>query len=280
MNSNQETNKYKKSILKDLEKFYSKLSELGYNLEELKPIMESESNIQIILSGAGSGKTTALILKIIHEFVCGNLHIEENINGEMVLVQKNILVSTFLKTGAEELEESLKEWCFKLGITNIDFGKINFRTIHSEVYGALSSMGINLNITLNTKPIIKRTMDMLDIKSLGNTSNKITDSEVMDMSSLISYARNRLDEKKYSHSLMKNFNLRKGDLDRVLNLFNDLKDNSNLMDFEDMQELLLKFLKKDRETIEFVQNRYDYIFVDEFQDTSQLQYSILQYYFL
>ena len=46
-----------------------------------------------------------------------------------------------------------------------------------------------------------------------------------------------------------------------------------------MQEMLLEGLQQNPKVVEFIQNRYDYIFVDEFQDTSQLQYEILKYYF-
>ena len=40
------------------------LIEMGYNLEELKPILDTNKT-SLIISGAGSGKTTALIIKIL-----------------------------------------------------------------------------------------------------------------------------------------------------------------------------------------------------------------------
>ena len=44
-----------------LEIFYTKLAELGMNLDELKPILETPGSQQII-AGAGAGKTTVMAL--------------------------------------------------------------------------------------------------------------------------------------------------------------------------------------------------------------------------
>ena len=52
------------------------------------------------------------------------------------------------------------------------------------------------------------------------------------------------------------------------------------MDFEDLQELLYKYLyvTPNKAVQDFVAGRYKYIYLDEFQDTSQIQYAILKFY--
>jgi len=261
-----------------LELFYAKLADLGYNLDELKDILECDDTM-LVLSGAGSGKTTALILKIIRDMVAGNTLKLVDCGANQVMVQSNILVCTYLKSGAEELREAFSTWCKRLNIEGVDYSSVKFKTIHAEVYDVLKQLGVNVDILENTSSIIRDTMNAFSVRSVQSVSRSLTVEEVSDMSCIFTYCRNRLDSKKYEHSLMGEFALNALKLDLMLSDFKTRRAVTGKLDYEDLQELLLEGLKINPDVRRFVANRYDYVYVDEFQDTSQLQYELFKYYF-
>lgn len=265
---------------RNIENFYTKLEELGYNLDELREILDSRGSM-LILSGAGSGKTTALILKIIRDLISGDLIKTQVINGVRISSQANILVSTFLRSGAAELEQSFNDWCRKLNLVGVDSRNIHFKTIHSEVYSALKLMNVNINIIPDSEAnnLLKGIMNKYGIHSVLNHGKNISVDEVADISCLISYVRNRLDSQRFNHPLMEEYTIDSLKLDALLLNFKQHKLAAGGMDFEDLQEMLLDGLRCNPKVVELIQSRYDFIYVDEFQDTSQLQYEILKYYF-
>lgn len=265
-------------VKKNIENFYKKLEELGFNLDELKDILDCRDSM-LILSGAGSGKTTALILKIIRDLISGDLIKTQVINGVKISTQANILVSTFLKTGAEELEKSFNDWCRRLNLVGVNSNNIHFKTIHSEVYSALTSMGLKVDIKNDTSDLIRRIMGKYGIHSVLSNGRNVTIDEVADMNCLISYVRNRLDAQRYNHPLMDEYTIDTLQLEALLTNFKQHKMAQGIQDFEDLQEMLLEGLRCNPKVVEWIQRRYDFIYVDEFQDTSQLQYEILKFYF-
>lgn len=267
----------------NLELFYKKLAELGINLDEAGEILECEDNL-LVLSGAGAGKTTVMILKIIRDLISGNamkvVTVDSVYGQTQVQVPAKILVATFLKTGAEELKAAFHEWCQRLGVVGVDYSNIHFKTIHAEVKDALQQMGVKVEVLENTDSMIRSVMNKYGIRSVNSTSRSLTIDEVSDMTSIISYARNRLDNERYNQPLMSEYRLDSILLDAVLKDLKIQRMATGKMDFEDMQEMLLEALQINPHVRKFIADRYDYIYVDEFQDTSQLQYEILKYYFV
>lgn len=268
--------------------FEKRVSECGINISELRGILRCKSNA-LIQSGAGSGKTTALIIKLIHDMYMGYCHKAVGIPSvdgvKTVYVSSNILVTTFLKSGATDLKNTFTKWIERLGIRGIDTSKVSFRTLHSEVLNALEGMGVTVNIEENGKSCVKKAMKSFGIRSerarMGYTSGRseASDDEVRDVESILAYVRNRLDDKKYDHKLMEDYSLNSGIVDGLLKLTKTERSLNNKLDYDDLQELILDGLKRNPAVVKYVGERYDYIYCDEFQDTSQLQYAILQYYF-
>ena len=91
-----------------IEKFYKAIIEDGYDLSEMKEILDCDDNL-LIESCAGSGKTTTLILKIVRDFLSGKFQKKVYINGIETQTTAKILVSTFLKSGAEDLSDKMDE---------------------------------------------------------------------------------------------------------------------------------------------------------------------------
>ena len=63
----------------------------------------------------------------------------------------------------------------------------------------------------------------------------------------------------------------------VVDQYNDLKQETGHVDFEDLQMIILQLLKNNSRVREELVNRYDFILVDEFQDTDNLQWAIIRH---
>lgn len=261
--------------------FFAKLESLGVNLVELKPYILQKGNM-LGLSVAGSGKTTALVLKIIHERLIGDAFSIKDYETAQGVVQSvvpsQILITTFLKTGADEIRVSMKEWVTKLGIKDFDFNGISFATIHSEVLRVLKALGYTPSLEVNMHKYVKAVAEELNIRNITSRSMRITFDEVNDIASIFSFARNVLDDSRYSHKLLEEYGLDAFKLDVALSRFKEMKTASGVVDFEDLQEILYQGMQSNRQVLDFVRNQYDYVYIDEFQDTSQLQYLILKEY--
>lgn len=266
----------------NVKKFYEKLEEFGINIDQLYNILESKGNVQV-LSGAGSGKTLAIVLKIIRDLIAGDMlkivTVPSAVGDNTVVVPEKVLVSTFLNSGAKEIKRVFMDWCRKLGIVGVDFNNISFKTIHAEVKEALTAMGVNMRLIENTTPYIKQVMKIYDIRSSSATTRNASYEEVNDVALMLAFARNRLDDRRYTQPLMDEYRITSMTLDMMLSDFKKLRQSSGGVDFEDMQEMLLDALKMNPNVRQFIANRYDHIYLDEFQDTSQLQYELLKYYF-
>ena len=273
-----------------VEEFYKRLEKEGFNLEELKDILECEDNL-LIVSAAGAGKTTTLILKILRDIVAGKLLREVEFEGKTVYVLKKVLVCTFLKTGAKDIADKFDEFVKKLKIKNISSKKKEFKfsTIDSEVYAALREgtklpNGATLKITIGEEhqlnSCLREACNYYKIRSNSSKSysKRMTEEELGDISCLLSYTRSRLDNLRFSHPIMPEYNLGEIELKGIIEQYNQNKIAKGIQDFGDLEDALYDHIKKSPKAVEFLKNRYDYVYIDEFQDTSQLQYAIMEPY--
>ena len=259
------------------ERFLERISEMGYDLTELVGALKTWGN-QLLLSCAGSGKTTSIVLKILYGTKTGKLTQKVEINGNTVRTMARIWVSTFLRSGAEELEYEVAKWNKKLGY--VDTSKsISFSTIHAEFKSVLNACGISTNfINAKDNSVALRNI----VKRFGVRSNgKFLNSEQLtDLEGALTYTRNRLDEKRYVHQVYTDLGLTSIEIDAILNDWYKAREAAGKMDFEDLQDILYTklFVEEDQNIIDCVTDRYDFLFIDEFQDTSQKQYAILKVY--
>ena len=266
-----------------INKFYSNLDKLGYNLTELKPALEQTGN-SLIISCAGSGKTTFLELKLIHDYLTGELHTEREVQTASGVMKQKVLsrvfISTFLKTGAEELKNSFDEKCTELKVQGICADNFTFSTLHAEYYSILQSIGVKVEIMPESDCIeaLTATCKSLGIKNKARGYGSITKDEINDVACIVGYARNRIDADRYKHPLCEEYGLTQGVLDKLIELFKKRRQAVNAYDFEDLQELVYTGITTNPAFAQFIGGRYDYIFIDEFQDTSQIQYEILKAY--
>ena len=62
----------------------------------------------------------------------------------------------------------------------------------------------------------------------------------------------------------------------VYKLYEKRKFEYNALDFDDLIGKVLELLNKDLETLEYYQKKFEYVFVDEYQDTNASQYELIK----
>lgn len=268
----------KKVKKKPSEQLLSDIKSFGFDMTQLGTVLKTKGN-QLIVSCAGSGKTTSIIFKIIYDLKSGRSTVLKTINDNSVRVPEKIWVATFLKSGADELKNSYRRWCNKLHCADMSQA-IQFSTLHAEFKRVLNMLGLKTEIISDSenKTLLKKVLKVYNVKS--SNGGFIKDEEVNSLIGAFTRTRNRLDGNRYIANIYDDLNLVDSVIDCILRDWKNERVLINKVDFEDLQELLYDYCynKKDPEIIKFLANRFNYIYIDEFQDTSQLQYALLKVY--
>lgn len=267
-----------KKKLKPSELLLKNIEGFGFDMKQLETVLKTQGN-QLIVSGAGSGKTTSLIFKIIYDIKTGFATKVIELNGNNIRVPESIWVSTFLKSGAEELGDSLRKWQSKLGCNDVS-AAIKFSTLHAEFKRALNMLGVSTNIISGTENT-KLLKDLVKSYAIKNEKGRDLNADnIRSLEGALTYTRNRLDEKKYIQNVYDDFNLGPAMVDALLRDWKAARVGKGFVDFEDLQETLYHecYVKNNADVINFLSGRYKFIYIDEFQDTSQIQYALLKVY--
>lgn len=221
------------------------------NKEQLKAIKITKGPL-LILAGAGSGKTRVLTTKIAYL-------IEQNIAKPY-----QILAITFTNKAAKEMVGRLKKLIGKIAndLQVSTFHSFGLRII-KENYQLL---GYSSNFVImdsdDSISIIKKILKEFDLDSKLFNPNAIK--------SKISSAKNELilpkDYAKYAFSDFEKVVL------KVYIRYEEMLKISNSVDFDDLQILPLKLFMEHSIILEKYQNKFRYIFIDEYQDTNKVQY--------
>ncbi|QYR66777.1 UvrD-helicase domain-containing protein [Fusobacterium animalis] len=205
----------------------------------------------LILAGAGSGKTRTITYRIAHMI--------ENIG----ISPYSILAVTFTNKAAKEMRERVEELVGDIAkaCTISTFHSFGMRLL--RMYG--KEVGYNSNFTIydtdDQKRIVKA---ILKGQNLSINGVKLTERDLISMISKIKEQIKTLDE----YSVMNK------QIVEVYDKYNRALLESNAMDFSDILLNTYKLLQKP-EILEKVQNKYKYIMIDEYQDTNNLQYKII-----
>ena len=206
----------------------------------------------LILAGAGSGKTKVLTTKVAY------LIEEKNIDSN------NILAITFTNKAAKEMKERI----FKLEGNSAFY--IQISTFHSFGLKILKEncelLGYEKNFTIldsdDSLSIIKKIM-----KELNIDANKYNPKAIKNV---ISNNKNEIiDPEKYS--LYVNTDFDEITLELYRKYEKSLKIN-NAGDFDDLLILPLKLFNNNPGVLQKYQEKYKYVFIDEYQDTNEPQY--------
>lgn len=211
----------------------------------------------LVLAGAGSGKTSVLTSSIAYKIK------EESVDP------RNILAITFTNKAANEMKERVSS------LLDMDVAYLWIGTFHSICARILrmniEKIGYSNNFTIyDTQD--QRTLIRDIIKDLGYKD----DINPRLAQSIISNAKNKSISPEDFFKM--NFYMQNADeIAEIFKKYEKKKYEYNALDFDDLIEKVLELFVKDSETLRYYQNKFDYIFVDEFQDTNNSQYELIRF---
>lgn len=211
----------------------------------------------LILAGAGSGKTRVLTYRIAHMI------------EDLEIYPSKILAITFTNKAAEEMRERIR----RLVGDEVDYMWVS--TFHSSCVRILrreiDKLGYNKNFAIydsyDQKVLIKQCMEELNINDKDITDREIINKIGEQKDGLIS-------PEKFKKENEHNFRLNKI-ADAYLLYQKKLKSN-NALDFDDLIYKTVELFKKNPDVLEFYQRKFQYIMVDEYQDTNKSQYELVR----
>ncbi len=231
------------------------------NLDTLNPAqreaVEKTEGPVLILAGAGSGKTRVLTTRI------GHLIEDKGVQPA------NILAITFTNKAANEMRERVEE------TLESDASDMWISTFHSCCVRILRK-DIN-RIGYNRSFVIYDSADQVTLvkdclKEL-NLNDKVFEPKMII--STISGAKDKLYDPKKFKAMHMNDN-RMSKIADIYALYQDRLKRNSALDFDDLIFKTVELLKSDKEVLDFYRNRFKYIMVDEYQDTSKAQYELIK----
>ncbi len=215
----------------------------------------------LILAGAGSGKTRVITYRIAY------LVEHENVPAD------RILAVTFTNKAAAEMAERVHQL-----IGQHSLAKPAISTFHSFCVRMLRRdiQALQINGKGYTRDFViydegdQQQVVKSAIKRLGIDDKKLTPRSVLG---LISSAKNHMQDPQEMY-----LNSSEPKMERIAHIYKIYKDEllkANALDFDDLLLESVRLLKSDSATREKYQRRYQYMLVDEYQDTNRPQYEIM-----
>lgn len=205
----------------------------------------------LVIAGAGSGKTKVLTTRIAYLM-------------EQGISDTNILAITFTNKAAKEMRERLNVMVPGTRVFVGTFHSFGLKIIREN----LELLGMDKNFTI---------LDSDDVLSL---IKKIMKDLGMDIKEISPYfVRNKI-------SFIKNELLTDALLDKYFNTEVEKKvieiyhaylkvlKKNNSVDFDDLLKLPVELFKRNSDVLERYQEHYQYILIDEYQDTNEVQYKL------
>lgn len=226
-----------------MEKIFDKLNESQSNA-----VKQTEGPV-LILAGAGSGKTTTIISRLAYL-----------IEG-LGIPASNTLTLTFTNKAAKEMKErSLKM------IENVAYPPL-LCTFHK--FGLLFlKFHIHLLKRQNNFVVIDTDDKKRIIKKINN------ELPTPLIASEISRYKNSLLTPDDAYKQAELFNYKQ--IAEVYRDYEKYLNENNLVDFDDLIALTYKLLNDNPELAEATSKKYQYIMIDEYQDTNELQLKLIQ----
>ncbi len=225
------------------------------NDRQKEAVLETEGPC-LVIAGAGSGKTKVLTHKIAY------LMQEKNIKPW------NILAITFTNKAANEMKERVENL---VGEVAKDMWIGTFHSICVRILRRyIDRIGFSSSFIIFDSSD-QRTLVKQCLKQLNVDDKMFNDRAVL---SEISNAKNEMLEPEM-YKLRTNNELRKETIAKVYEMYQrKLKDN-NAIDFDDIINYTIKILSENPDVLEYYSDKFQYVLVDEYQDTNKAQFMLI-----
>lgn len=211
----------------------------------------------LILAGAGTGKTRVLTYRMAHMI------------EDLGIAPYKILAITFTNKASKEMQERVKriigEKADDMWIST--FHSTCVRILRREIEKIGYKKSFSIYDSSDQKVLVKECM-----KAIGINDKDLTEQEIIGK---ISRAKDGMQS---PESFMREHedNFREKKIADVYAMYQKRLKENNALDFDDLIGKTVEIFKKDEETLEFYQRKFQYIMVDEYQDTNGVQYEFIK----
>ena len=223
----------------------------GLNPMQREAVMCTEGPL-LIMAGAGSGKTKVLTCRVAHLLEKG-------------VRPYRILAITFTNKAAAEMKERVS---LMVGPQSKDIWLSTFHAfcakfLRMEIEG-MAGYKRNFVIydTSDTQALVKSCLKQLNLDDKQFQPNSVLGA--------ISTAKNALQDYQDFAKQAGNFHEQK--VAEVYELYQKKLRTNNALDFDDLLMLSVRLLQNNEEILERYQDKFQYIMIDEYQDTNRAQY--------
>lgn len=272
-----------------IEKNFARMNDMQF-----KAVTATEGPL-LILAGAGSGKTTVLVNRIANLIQYGRAYASSDAAGagprEAELAERylrgeitelpggllgvrparpwEILAITFTNKAAGELKERIEKM---LGLAALD---VWAGTFHSTCARILRRFGDRLGYTSHFT--IYDTDDqrrlMKEVQKQLNIDDKILPHRAI-LSAISNAKDSMILPAEFEKSAGNDFRMKK--IAEAYSLYQRLMKMADAMDFDDLILNTALLFQQNGDVLDYYQNRFKYIMVDEYQDTNHAQYILVR----
>ena len=261
------------------------------NPEQCRAVFTTKGPL-LVLAGAGSGKTTVLVNRILYMMRFGDAYFSDRVGEEVSeavidelrammelppseidlsrfaerpIPAYRILAFTFTNKAAREIKDRLTA-AFDTPDASLDIWTGTFHSVCARILRRYADRlgyrdGFSIYDTDDKKRLISLCMEELEI------SEKVISARVV--ASLISDAKNEL---RYAEDYETSHDPRSRDVKRIYTLYEKKLMEYNAMDFDDLIMRTVELLENNSDVREHYQNRFEYVLIDEYQDTNRAQF--------
>lgn len=225
------------------------------NERQKEAVLATEGPV-LVLAGAGSGKTTVLVNRI--AYMISEKHIRP----------WNILAITFTNKAAREIKDRIERL---LGDTAKDMWIGTFHSVCVRILrSCIDLLGYSRDFviydTADTKTVMKECLRELDIDEKS--------FPVRNVLSIISNAKNDLMDAATFENVYKS-DYRMSIIAKIYYRYQTKLRKNNAVDFDDIILNTVKILSENPDVLSKYQDKFRYILVDEYQDTNNSQYLLI-----
>ena len=223
----------------------------GLNKEQYEAVTHGEGPL-LVIAGAGSGKTRVLTNRIAY------------LIAERGVKPWNIIAITFTNKAAKEMKTRIENLVGEMAndIWIGTFHSMCVRILRREITKIGFASDFTIYDTADTKVVIKEC-----IKELNLNDKLYSDKYLL---SEISKAKNDLMEpERFSTIYASDYRLSK--VAEAYTLYQNKLKKNNAVDFDDIINHTIKIFQENPDTLEYYQKKFQYVLVDEYQDTNKAQ---------
>ena len=225
------------------------------NERQKEAVLATEGPV-LVLAGAGSGKTTVLVNRI--AYMISEKHIRP----------WNILAITFTNKAAREMKDRIERL---LGDTAKDMWIGTFHSVCVRILrSCIDLLGYSRDFviydTADTKTVMTECLRELDIDEKS--------FPVRNVLSIISNAKNDLMDAATFENVYKS-DYRMSIIAKIYYRYQTKLRKNNAVDFDDIILNTVKILSENPDVLSKYQDKFQYIRVDEYQDTNNSQYLLI-----